>query len=109
MKQNNIKETTDLIIENDTILLSEIPDNLLDVWIIGIANKSDYIYERDFIINIFNEIYEGHKELQNINTAEDDSDREEYRQRFEELLKAEKHRRLTGQRVVEDCSPFDLI
>ncbi|MFR9503629.1 MAG: hypothetical protein SNH73_04175 [Rikenellaceae bacterium] len=62
MVHDNCTETMDLLINNDVLRLSEIPDNLLDAWIAGVVIKADYDYSRDFIINIFNEIYEVHKE-----------------------------------------------
>ncbi|MFR9553691.1 MAG: hypothetical protein SNH35_05525 [Rikenellaceae bacterium] len=96
MAQNLINQTISLITQSDALRLSEIPDDLLDAWIVGISSKEDYDYRRDFIINIFNEIYEGQKELQSIDAAHEDSDREEYRTRFEQQLRAEKQRRTSG-------------
>ncbi len=109
MERRISKETFSLLSQNETIYLSEIPDDLLNAWIIGIANKPDYIYERDFIVNIFNEIYEGYKERQGIIVSEDDSEREACRIRFEELLSSEEHRRLSGEIIVDDCDPFEFI
>ncbi len=102
MEQSIINQTISFITQSDAIRLSEIPDNLLDAWIVGIANKEDYDLDRDFIINIFNDIYEGSKEAQNIDTAHNDSDREEYRSQFEQQLLAERQRRERGEATKGD-------
>ncbi len=88
MAQNVITQTISLITSDEVIHLSEVPDDLLDAWITDINNNSG------ITINIFNEIYEGHKEMQGINPAIDDHDRAEYRAQFERLLRIEKARRL---------------
>ncbi len=98
-------ESLEIITSETTLSMSKIPNHLLDAWIIGIENKPEYDEQRDFIINIFNEIYEGYKESQNINN---DNDREEYRLHFEKLLLCEKQRRLSGDKIVDDVILFDL-
>ncbi len=108
MKFGNDIQTVNLISQRDVILLSEIPDNILDAWIEGITTKSDYLYERDFIVNIFNEIYEGHQESHDISVDDMERDRELYRAQFEQLLRAEKQQRLCGEHNLGDVDIFDL-
>ncbi|MFI3264254.1 MAG: hypothetical protein SNG38_03210 [Rikenellaceae bacterium] len=98
-------ESLEVITSETTLSMSKVPNYLLDAWIVGVGNSPQYDEQRDFIINIFNEVYEGYKESQNIN---DDNDREEYRLHFEKLLLSEKQRRLSGSEVTDDAILFDL-
>lgn len=104
-------QSLELISSSDELLVHQIPNHLLDAWIIGIADRpaEEYNIERDFIVNIFNEIYEGHKESQGINPAEDDYDREHCRQSFEALLRAEQRRRLVGDVSIDSIYLFDVF
>ncbi len=104
-------QTLELIASRDELLAHQIPDHLLDAWIIGIADrpKEEYDFDRDFIVNIFNEIYEGYKESQGINPAEDDHDRVDCRHYFESLLKSERHRRDKNIDTAISIDPFVFI